>query len=106
MLINVKKTTMTTMFASLNKLRFRPEEYNDYLFSNKFKLLGTWIDSNLSINSHVGHIKAKFSYVSYKLTGIRLKKDFRLNSNLFTTIIQPLFRMAGCIYHYLNKTNK
>lgn len=98
MKINGSKTTLVTMFANKNKLLGRPRTYLDYPFANKFKVLGTLVDNNLGINSHLSQIKSKFSYICKKLTPVRMLKDFRLNSNLFTTIIQPLFRLTSSIY--------
>lgn len=60
----------------------------------------------MNIDAHLTSVNRKLNFLNYKLTPIRLRRNFQLNINLFMVFLWPSFSLALSIYHFLNKTQQ
>ena len=65
-----------------------------YPITNHYKYLGATVTNNLSMESHLKNTRNKATYVTHRLTPIRLKGNTKLNLNLYKIFILPLYRLA------------
>lgn len=75
---------------------------DDISIVTEYKYLGLLMNSKLSIKSHLKYINKKISFITYKLYGLRLLDNLKLNINLFKVFLMPLYRLAFATYAEAN----
>ena len=73
---------------------------------NEYKYLGTKINRKCDFSARLDYINRKINYIIYQLKPIILRENFRLNSNLFRTMVMPLFRMGFILFEHLQDSQK
>ncbi len=71
---------------------------NGYPAVSTYKYLGMNLSKKLDTKSHLGCITEKIAQITYCLSPIRNKKNLKVNRNLFTVFIEPLYRMCFTVY--------
>lgn len=64
------------------------------------------MNGKLDLREHLKLINKKAAFISYRLYGLRLKDDTRINMNFFRVFIMPSYRMAFTAYGHLNERDK
>lgn len=67
-----------------------------------YNYLGLTFSKRFNIDEHMKRISRKASYITLKLKPILLRNNFKLNVNLYSTLIMPLYRLANPIYNFLS----
>jgi len=82
------------------------EEIEGIPIVSKYKCLGLWIDSKLTIDPQMDHIEKKGRFIQSKLWGVlkHFSLDYRIN--LWNTLIRPLFEMLIFLYDKEGQTNR
>ena len=64
----------------------------------KYKYLGMWVNSKLTMDLQLEYIKEKAQYLVYKLWPLlkNVPLDYRIN--LWTVLVRPMFEMLTCMY--------
>ena len=64
----------------------------------KYKYLGLWVNSKLTVDLQLEYIKDKAQYLGFKLWPLlkNVSLDYRIN--LWTVLIRPMFEMLTCLY--------
>lgn len=65
-----------------------------YPIVHEYKYLGGWLNDRLKVAGHLNHVERKISFLTHKLTPVRMLHNFRLNVNLFRLMCMPLYRMG------------
>jgi len=73
---------------------------------DKYKYLGVWVDSKLTLDPQLKYIKDKVSFLSQKLWPLLkcVSLDYRIN--LWRVFVRPLFEMVSSIYVVEGASNK
>jgi hypothetical protein len=71
-----------------------PSHVLNYPVVNEYKHLGAMISNDLGLQQHILHITPKITYITNRLTPVRLRGSATLNANLFKVFISPLFRLS------------
>ena len=90
MLINKNKSSIMPMFKQLTT----EQQIEGIPVSLQYKYLGGMIDWKLSIETHLENAGKKINFIRYKLTGLRLLHNTKLNVNLFKMFCMPQYKMA------------
>lgn len=62
------------------------------------------LHNSLDVSHHIKMINPKISYLTHRLSIIRIKHNLKLNNNLFSTFIKPLYRLGYSLL--INCSNK
>ena len=67
-----------------------------------YKYLGMMLNGQLDIKDHLKLINKKANYITYKLYGLRMLDDTRININMFRVFVLPSYRLAHTLYARLS----
>jgi len=56
------------------------------------------LNGRLDLKEHKMLINKKAAFISYKLYGLRLKDDLRMNMSAFKVFVMPSYRLAYTLY--------
>ena len=56
------------------------------------------MNTRLNTRDHLDYIHPKISFLTNRLTPVRLKRDTKLNLNLFRVFVLPLYRLVANNY--------
>ena len=73
-----------------------------YPWVNHYKYLGTMLNQQMQLSCHTSNIMRKINFITSQMTPVRLRSHFRLNVNLFMTLIMPLFRLGFVLYNFVS----
>lgn len=75
-----------------------PTDIIGYPLVEEYKHLGGYLNSNFNSERHLKTIASKIIYITNRLTPLRLKKNVKLNVNLYRILIIPLYRLGFAIF--------
>ena len=93
MLINKKKSALM-----LIKGRNSESTIDEYPVVNSYRYLGTELDRNCDVMTHVKTISPKINFLTFRFGVLRHRNNMKLNINLFEIFIKPLFRLGYTLY--------
>ena len=102
----VTGTRLRAKIDSLDQMEIRTSKGNILETTTSHKLLGVYIDSDLSFNEHVEHLCNK---LAKRIGVLRSIKHFSLPFNerilFYNATIKPLFLYGGAVWSMTSKTN-
>jgi hypothetical protein len=91
MLTNPKKSGILIPQCAISS---PPTHILNYPVVHQYKHLGFTMNNKLDASIHLSNIQSKITFITHRLTPIRLRNNGKLNLNLFKTLISPLYRLA------------
>lgn len=75
-------------------------------YSGAFKYLGVILDSSLSMNQHIDHVKKKVSKMLGILSRARPSLTIESANRLFKSMILPILYYCSGVFHRCGKGNE
>ena len=75
-------------------------------YCDAFKYLGVILDSSLSMNQHIDHVKKKVSYMLGIFSRARPSLTIESGNRLFKSMILPILDYCGAVFHRCGKGNE
>jgi len=100
LIINKKKSAIVEFLPRKSKKTFLKsgDSFLNYPIVDKYKYLGCWLSSKLSLTEHTNHISKKLGFIRSKLSPILHHSSLEFRKNMWQMFIFPLFQFALPLY--------
>lgn len=92
MTINKKKSGILVFKG--DKSSFKLNQMEGFPIVPDYKYLGTTLNEEFNLFSHIKQINSKINFINTSLTPIKLRHYNKYNINLFKTFILPLYQLG------------
>ena len=105
--MNKKKSAITIFkFKKLNRRDMKNIEKSNLPICESYTYLGQVVQSNLKLSDMMKKTNKKIMWIMYKLAGIRMRMNLKLNINLWKVFCQPTIRLSLLNLNITNSTDR
>jgi len=107
--VNESKSGILEFVPRMGKNNFYLEvgsKFEGFPVVDKYKYLGLWIDSKMTMEPQLKHIKDKANFLTYKLYPLLKCASLSYRINLWKVLTRPLYEMLFGLYYYDGDSNK